>query len=349
MLFGLITIFVVLIGITFLEEYIGKYKWLIFISIGLILILYAGLRPIGFDKDSQNYEAFFMHPDSKEAAIAVEPSFIWICKIVNFLFGDVRFVLIIFAIMGVIIKTTAIKRGTFLIFPSLVIYFGNFYFLHEMTQIRAGIATALFLLAITYQAEQMKVHSLMLIALACTFHYSSLALLPLLFINNKPLSRKLKIIFVALCPLCFVLYALNLDVLTTVPIPYISDKIDAYKMASEYGNVEKNSILNPFPIMRIAIFLFTIYYSKTIEKTIPYINIYIKIMACSLIVYFAFSSITIISTRIFELYGVVEILAYPCIIYAIRPRFLGKIFVCIIAIIETIFNAVVWNFFDFSI
>lgn len=113
MLFGLITIFVVLICMTFFEEYIGKYKWLIFISIGLILILYAGLRPIGFDKDSQNYEAFFMHPDSKEAAIAVEPSFIWICKIVNFLFGDVRFVLIIFAIMGVTIKMTAIKEEHF--------------------------------------------------------------------------------------------------------------------------------------------------------------------------------------------------------------------------------------------
>lgn len=349
MLTGLFVIFSILIVFSFTEDYLGKYKWLIFIIIGLTLILYAGFRPVGFDRDSPNYEAFFMHPDSKESAISVEPTFLWICNFGAIILQDVRIVLLIFAIIGVTIKLLAIKKNSPILFLPLVIYFGNFYYLHELTQIRAGIAAAFFLLALPYQAEGKKAFALILVLLACSFHYSAFVLLPFLLCGNKAIGGKMKIAITAIVPLCFVLYALNLDLLTSVPLPYVSEKIEAYKMASEYGNIEKNSILNPFPIIRIAILLFVLFYSETIAKYEPYIYLYIKAMVCSLLIYFALSSITIVSTRFFELFGIVEIVAYPCIIYAIKPRVIGKLFVCIIAVIEMIFNTLIWNFFDFSV
>ena len=346
MLGVLLIVFVMLLLLAFFEEYLGKYKWAAYIVIGIIMILCAGLRPVGFDRDSKNYESFFLHPDSGLSEISVEPLFLALCKILYFFYPDVQLLLFFFACFGVIIKFWAIRKITPLFFLPLVIYFSNFFLLHEVTQIRAGIVSGLFLLSLPQMAEGKKILPFCLIAFGALFHFSALSLLPLLFLNNNEIHPKLKIIWACVVPLCFVLYALDLDLLTTVPLPYVTDKVETYKTMSEFGNVDKESILNPFPLMKMAVFLYFLYFSKTIESYVPSINLLIKILGCSLIVYFAFSSVKIISTRISELYGVVEIVAYPCILFTIKPRVAGMVLVCLIGLIEIYFNVFQWGFFD---
>lgn len=349
MLVGLLAIFAVLIFLSFVEDYLGKYKWFAFLTIGVVLMVYAGVRPVGFDRDSPNYETMFMHPDSRLSEISVEPFFLWICNVCSLLMQDVRIILVLFAIVGVTLKMYAIKKLTPMFFLPLVIYFGNFYFLHEITQIRAGVAAAIFLISVYYMSEGRKLVAFGLIAVACMFHYSALSLFPLLFLDNKPMCRVKKTMMASIVPMCFLLYFLNLDLLTTIPIPYVTDKVEGYKAASEFGAVAKNSILNPFPLIKMAVFLFLLYFADTVERYVPSIHLLIKILGCSLVVYFAFSSITIISIRISELYGIVELVAYPCIAYTIRPKAVGTLFVCMIAIIEMVFNTIMWGFFDFTV
>ena len=101
--------------------------------------------------------------------------------------------------------------------------------------------------------------------------------------------------------------------------------------------------------MKMAVFLYFLYFSETIKEYVPSINLIIKILGCSLLVYFAFSSVKIISTRISELYGVVEIVAYPCIVFTIRPKVVGTLLVCIMAFIELYFNLVQWEILDFKV
>ena len=347
MLGVLLIVFVMLLLLAFFEEYLGKYKWAAYIVIGIIMILCAGLRPVGFDRDSKNYESFFLHPDSGLSEISVEPLFLALCKILYFFYPDVQLLLFFFACFGVIIKFWAIRKITPLFFLPLVIYFSNFFLLHEVTQIRAGIVSGLFLLSVPYLCDGKKIIPLCLVLLGALFHYSSLALLPLLFLNNNPIQPKFKMVWACIVPICFILYALDLDLLTTVPIPYVTDKVESYKMMSEFGNVNKESILNPFPLMKMTVFLFFLYFSNTIEAYVPSINLIIKILGCSLLVYFAFSSVKIVSTRISELYGIVEIVAYPCIFFTIQPRIFGKVIVCIMGLIEIYFNVFQWGFFDF--
>lgn len=350
MLIGLFAIFAILIFLSLIEEYLdGKNKTFAYLMIGIVLILYSGLRPVGFDRDSPNYEMMFMHPESKEATVSVEPFFLWICDVCSIVMQDVRIILVIFACIGVTLKLYAIKRLTPLYFLPLVIYFGNFYFLHENTQIRAGIASGIFLIAVSFMANDKKILAFATIALACMFHYSALTLLPLLLLDNKPMGKVKKLAFASIVPACFILYFLNIDLLTTLPIPYVTDKVEGYKAASEFGRFAQNSILHPFQLIKMAVFLYFIYFSDTIVKYVPSIHLLIKILGCSLIAYFAFSSITIISTRISELYGIVEIVAYPCIAYTIKPKVVGKLIICTIAIIEIFFNTMVWDFFDFKV
>lgn len=349
MLIPLLLILVILLFLVFAEEYLGKYKWLAFVLMGIIMVICAGLRPIGFDRDSENYQGYFLHPDSIVTDISVEPLFLVICRIVYFVTPEVQALFLIFALTGVLLKFYAIRDLTPLLFLSLVIYFCNFYMLHDMTQIRAGIVSGLFLLSIKPMSEGKKMIPFCLMILGCLVHISSLALLPLLFLNNKPIGFKMKIALSCVVPMCFILYALDLDLLTTIPIPYVTSKVEAYKALSEFGAVNKESILNPFPLMKMAFFLYFLRFSKTIEQYVPSIYLLIKIIGCSLIVYFAFSSVKIVSLRISELYGIVEIIAYPCIFFTIRPGYIGKILVCIVALIEMYFNVVQWGFFDFDV
>ena len=57
------------------EEHMGQYRWAIYISMGVVLILIAGLREIGVDPDSINYESTYLSADNMKDG-TVEYSFI---------------------------------------------------------------------------------------------------------------------------------------------------------------------------------------------------------------------------------------------------------------------------------
>ena len=348
MLILLLLIIFAVLFLVFVEEYLGKYKWFAYILIGIFLILYAGLRPVGFDRDSENYENYFMHPDSRINEISVEPSFLILSRLLYPFFPDVHILFFLYALLGVGLLFFAIKRITNPLFLPILIYVCNFFLLHDVTQIRAGVISGLFLLSIKPLSEGKRLHALCYIMIGAIFHFSALALLPLLFLSNTPISRKWKIAWAMVVPVCFLLYFSGFDLLTTFHIPYISDKIDIYQRLSE-TKLEKESILNPFPLIKMAVFLYLLYFSETIKPYVPSIYLLIKILACSVLFYFAFTSIKIVSMRISELYGIIEIVLYPCIIYTIRPINFGKLAVCIIAFIEIYFQLIQWEILNFSI
>ena len=79
MLTLLIIICAVILFFAVFEDYIEeKYKWFSFILIAICLMMYAGLRPVGFDRDSHNYYINFIHSDTTEL---MEPAFLLISSI----------------------------------------------------------------------------------------------------------------------------------------------------------------------------------------------------------------------------------------------------------------------------
>jgi hypothetical protein len=116
----------------------------LFWTTALIFILIAGLRPIGLDRDSINY-AELIQSTVDVNLLDKEPAF-WIIKRFNdiFFFGNIHTFFLIFATLGVSIKFLAIKRLSKLPLLSLIAYLSLYFILHEMTQIRAGVAAGLF-------------------------------------------------------------------------------------------------------------------------------------------------------------------------------------------------------------
>jgi len=121
--------------------------------IGIILILIAGLRPIGIDRDSVNYVDFLKiignHNIVFEDFLQKEPMF-WIINKFNYIFfhGNIHIFFLIFAILGISLKLYAIRQLSTNILISLLSYILLFFILFDMTQIRVGVAIGIFLLSI---------------------------------------------------------------------------------------------------------------------------------------------------------------------------------------------------------
>jgi len=159
---------------------------------GILLILIAGLRPIGIDRDSLSYVEVLGVDFAIANFIDKEPMF-WIINEFNkYVFGgNVNTFFLIFAILGVSLKLFAIRKYSLLPILSIYTYICLYFVLHEMTQIRAGVATAIFLLALEDIKNRNFKSYLFKTVLAMLFHYSAIIMLLVYFMNPDKLNVKL--------------------------------------------------------------------------------------------------------------------------------------------------------------
>lgn len=315
----------------FYEEYLSSIKWEIYIGLGALLILCAALRPIGMDNDSENYEYYFVRYDHPMLEITVEYSFRILSKWFYHWFHDVHSIFFLYALLGLSFKFMAFRKLTPLPLLAVAVYIGYYYILHEFTQIRVGVASGLFLLAIKPMSEKQYKKSLLLICIALFFHYSSIVLLPLLMLSNKEMTKRDKIIWGSLIPIGYFVYFLHINI-SSLPIPYISDKLEAYQEMKDSGFLDEVNVFNMVFLVKIVIFYYILYMYDLIKEHNEYLPLLLKIMSLSMFSFTALSSFPVLAFRVSELYGIVEILLFTSIFYTIRPALLAKAVVLTISI-----------------
>lgn len=327
MIITILFVFLIIALIAFFPPQAKLAELVTFVTLGLLLILIAGFRNGELVRDYGMYLNMFQ---DKSDAI-VEPSFIVITNVVHRLFGDNSiYLFVIFAILGVGLKFAAIKQLTELWFLSVLIYFSNFFILHEMTQIRAGVASALLLLCVKPIYDRNLKLFLLFAFLAFSFHYSALMILPLWFLNEKPRKKWL----IILVPLSYLSFFLGINLIMSIPIPGIREKILIYQKLQELGGEESISV-NLFSLVfltRIAIFYFLIYKYELLHSHNKYFPILMKIYCISLISYPVFATLSAFSTRISEFYGVVDFILIPFIYYVFKPIYFSRAIVIFIGL-----------------
>lgn len=346
MLYAFIFLLLVIITLAFLEDFLGAYNKYIYWGLCIILILFCAFRPVGVDPDSESYEYMFLNDE--DPSFLVDASFLFLVDIFRIFTDDIHYLFLFYAIIGVSIKFYALRKLSPLYFLPLVIYLGNFYILHDYIQIRASIASALLLLSIKPLSEGKRKTALAFMLIATVFHSSSLIFIPILFFSNT-ISRIWKLILIGLFPVGVVVFILHLDFFTTIPIPFIEEKLEMYRALTEVGVFTELTLKYPFIWIHYAAILFSLYFYDTIIEKCPALPLLLKIMAYALFCYFAFSSVPVIAGRLHELLAIVELALLPCICYTIRPQFCGKIVVCTIGIIEFVLTLFVWKLLDFSV
>ena len=346
MIYTFLLLFIVIVSLIFLEEYLGDYNKYVYWGLCIIMILLCAFRTIGVDPDSEAYEEIFKtHENNPE--LLVEASFLFFSGIVQRFTDDVHYLFLIYAILGVTIKFIALRQLSPWYFLPLAIYFGNYFILHDYIQIRASIASGMLLLAIKPLSEGKKKKAILFFLIANIFHYSSLAFYPILFFNNR-LSLIWKYLLIAIMPIGVVLFLLHYDFFSALPIPYIQDKIEMYKALTERGIFDELSLKNVFIWIQYCIILYSLYFYDTMLEKCPALPLLLKITAYSMACFFALSSISVVAGRLHELLGIVELALFPCVCYTIRPQYYGRIAVCFIGAVEMYFTLFVWELLDFA-
>ena len=92
MILFLLTIQILIFLFSLIEERTLKYNKPVYIVTGIVLILYAGLKEVGFDKDSETYEYYFTHYYDDSMLLSVEYSFRLLSMLGSFIYDDVHVV-----------------------------------------------------------------------------------------------------------------------------------------------------------------------------------------------------------------------------------------------------------------
>lgn len=324
-------IFILTLFACFIEKYMKQAQFPIFIFLGVVLILVAAFREIGLDPDSLNYAALYQNPYSSSITDHIEYSFILIATVLNGFTDSPHAIFLVYAILGVSLKMIAFKKYSDHYILMLAIYLCYFYELHELTQIRAGVASGLFLISVLYTAERKKKIAALLILLGSLFHISAIALFPTLLLGNKPLNKKTLIILYLSVPFGYFIYFTGTSILFNLDIPLIGDKLQIYQEAAEKGiGIVQMELLNPVYLLNVLIFYLLLVFHDTITLKIKYSPLLLKIYAIGLVIYTSLGFLPVLSLRLSELYYIVNIYMIGSLYYIIKPRWAGLLIIAII-------------------
>ena len=302
-------------------------RWVVFTTLVVVLTLMAGLRPIGIDKDSWQYYAYYLGKFDD----MVEYSFILISDIVRVAFGDVRGVFFIYALIAIPLKCYVFTKLSNEIFLLLGVYMSNFLILHDMTQIRVGAAMAFIFLGFYYLTQGRRWPCFFLILIATAFHVSAVLMLAILIFRNVELRSWHRIVLALIPFLALTSVFFDVNVSTLIPIEFIQSKLEVYEDLKEKGLVEaeKINIFNAAIMLKIAVYYFLLWKYDVVKQYCPYLTLLLKIFALSYVCLGVFNFLAVLACRINELFGFVEILMVPLIIHAISPKYVARVLLLI--------------------
>jgi hypothetical protein len=201
--------------------------------------------------------------------------------------------------------------------------------MHEMVQIRAGVAAGLFLWAIYYYVERRKALALLFILLGTTFHYSAAAGLVIFFLRDKfPLWQK--ILLYAIVPIGLVVYFTRIDISRIIPDDMLGTKLLLYREMRDKG-IEDEQAGWPLEIniliwMNFILYYASIFYSEYLMKHCKYVNVSIKIQAIAFIFLLYLNGVSkVLGNRMYDYLSIANIILWTASVYAFAPRMLSKI------------------------
>jgi len=307
----------------------NKYNinlFFLFIIISIVLIFISSFRPIGIDRDSLSYKKLIDSYINKGniSLRSKEPTFWLFVNISDLIFYNKVFgVLLFYSILGVGVKIYSIYKLSLRPFLSIVVYICLYFILHEMTQIRVGVASGIFLLSIIDIANKNPRKFLLKLILATLFHYSAIIMAPFYFLNKS----KIKLKYYLYLPIIGLVLSLFphlirffLEIIINYFPTFISYKLNTYLGLINSGVHNQINIFNLYYLSLFLIYYFVLINYKKFKSQYDYI--YIKILGWLLFLFYSFSFLPILSFRISEFLGLVLIILLPNSIYIFKQKIL---------------------------
>lgn len=259
-----------------------------------------------------------------------EPGFSALISLVKFAEGDDKIFLLLAASIGVSLKFIAIQRYSSLLYLSLITYYSKYFLVHEMVQIRVGIASGIFLLSLKYIRNRNIFKFLLLLSIAILFHYTAIVCILAYIICSNKFTTKKVIILAMLATLLLILF--SIDVLALQQLGIMSDKAYGFIAATSIGEFDDFKLFNLTNMIRITVLVILYIKQDIIRRKVIYFDEMIRIYALSLLLFFLLRIVPVFSVRISDIFDVVMIFIIPMLIYSFKIKCVGfTVFIIIIA------------------
>lgn len=315
MLFVVVLIFFFFFFLVALNRYSCKAENCFYI-IFMFLIVVAVFRDGNALYDYDVYVEAFDNYDT----FLIEKSFYFVSYFVHkYLNSDALYLFAFYAIFGLALKFYSIKQLSLLIIPSIFIYFCNFYIAQELIQMRSGVAAGFCLLCIKPVYERNFPRFFFFLLLGCFFHSSAILFLLVWFLNPHNLNKRR---FLFLFLISYFFYFIHVDLLSLVrfiPVDFVNSKYSAY----EQMDIEKANVFSIAQIIKCLVTFILLLYSDVLAVKNKFSFLILKIMILSLSFLPLLASNAVAGNRIRDLFGIVEILLFPMIIYIFKSLGMG--------------------------
>lgn len=322
-------IFFILIILYLLGEYNRQWRLALLIIATIMLSYIAAFRGEGVDRDYGGYidlynavmpmSHYLANPDK---LISYDPAFVIISSVIKYSLNDkVIYLFVIFAVLGVTLNAVAIKRMSSFWLLSILLYYSNYYLLHEMTQIRVGVACGFLLLSIPSIVGKKPMRYLMYMAAATMFHYSALIFLPLYFLNPKKLNQNLYLL-ILLLPMLLMLTKLSLHPLFTLlgQDNPLTQRYYIYTYLMSQGELARINLFNVIILLNLALGVLFIVKWQIISAYNKYAVVIIKTHICSVALFYLFYDIGAFAFRFMEILNVIQAILIPFVIYIFKEK-----------------------------
>lgn len=305
----------------------------------IILTLFAGSR-LNIDNDYSMYYEYFAQADATwykflHREVTVEWTMYFIPTFWNyFIYNKIELAkvcFLTFAFLGVSTKITAIRKYSSFFFLSIMLYVSNLFIMQEMTTIRAGVASGIFLLTLKDLERNDNVRAIVKITIAFLFHTSSILFVLVWFLLRYKIQIKY---YYYLIIISFGIAISKLNLLTLFFLDRFFLRVYIYSnKANATGEIGTNLFNFRLLFALGIIVLFGRLYSKLIKYSY-FENLFrIHILSVSLF-YLLVNNSPVFSLRSFELLSVVQIILYPMIVYVLKRHWIGWIIIILYSFLQ---------------
>jgi EpsG family len=287
-----------------------------------LLTFMAGFRGPEVSKDYEGYQYAFdtIHDMAGQLDIFVpilEPGFTAIVMAFRTLFVSNYglAIMLFFALTSVTLKTISFRELSFNPYLVLLFYYSHFFFLHEMTQIRIGFASAIFFIALIYYLRDNKKLFILLILCATFFHYSALIYLVVLFVDPRTLNRYVYGILLALSIILGYIKLPLLNFMGNVDPSDVSQRLSNYTYLVESGNAQSVNVFNVLNLLNIACCLFFLFVApaQRLREDKP-LTLFLKCNIFSIFLLSLLSGVPSLAFRFSELFGIVSMFVFASLV-----------------------------------
>ncbi len=307
-----------------------KISVLISVLLLVLAFIVASVRPFGLDKDSLGYA--YIIDNISDGSITIEPSFYLVAIISQFFFDDLapRVTLIIYSALNLLLMYIVIRRHSSMLFFSSLVYIFLFYTMFTMTQIRFGVASVIFLLAIKDIVDRDIISFSVKLMLATLFHFSFVIFFVFYFLKNKNYNLWLSTFLIIFSFLASKEMDFLVDIVLSFSsyLPsYISNKVEIYLNYRRSDFVGFN-LLNSFSVFVMLVYFFIVFnFERCSYKLTAFDNICIKILGWGIVGYFLFAFFPTLSIRILNLSSLTILFLIPKALIGIKYR--DRLLVCV--------------------